>query len=577
MMNRYNDVLFFNLHRRYLDYSPNYGGFLGIYALSAFLNSNGYYAQGFAGQLIEGKSIIDNACQNKQVKIIGLYVDYENVSENIFLSSYITEKYNLPVIVGGPQATALKEDFYKESKCVAVVIGEGELTVQEIVEEILDGEGDITNIAGLRYWYHGKIIETTLRPIINNIDALPMVTPDCYVKPEYGRRELSIMTGRGCPFHCAFCYEGHHTSKVRFRSVKNVLMEVKAYLEEHPKRAVVLFTDDTFTLIPERVKELCEGLQGLQKIHKFSWFAEGHIHTMAMQPEMIEYMGKAGCFRVQLGIEAGSQLVLDKYRKGCTLEEIRQVIIQCREAGISQIFGNLILGGALYSREIYEEYKNFATEIIDISEGRLELGVVCYWPLAETSITNNPAEYGINIVDYDFLTSLGDFPQTETDNIDKWELANMMRELECHVTDSMKNLIRNRRIPRELIMERIKNIHGVYTGMWGTLLMSDEMRDVYAYYNSLCSGECCSLDDVPDNERMNYHPVRLMPFHSTYSEGKILYISVSKLEREIFSYTTGKLSIKQIQLLFSDNITEEKILSLMKYWEDNYLVIFSKF
>ena len=109
---RKNDIVFFNLHRLYINTEVKYGGFLGIYSLSAFLNSNGYRAQGFSGLLNEGKRIIDELCSANKVKAIGLYCDYENITENIFLSSYIKEKYKLPVFVGGPQATALTKDFF---------------------------------------------------------------------------------------------------------------------------------------------------------------------------------------------------------------------------------------------------------------------------------------------------------------------------------------------------------------------------------------------------------------------------------------------------------------------------------
>ena len=108
---RKNDIVFFNLHRRYINSFTKYGGFLGIFSLAAFLNANGYESQSFAGQLVEGKKLLDEICSTKSVSMIGLYCDYENVTENIFLCQYIKKTYNLPVIVGGPQATALDKDF----------------------------------------------------------------------------------------------------------------------------------------------------------------------------------------------------------------------------------------------------------------------------------------------------------------------------------------------------------------------------------------------------------------------------------------------------------------------------------
>ena len=75
--------------------------------------------------------------------MIGLYCDYDNITENIFLSRHVKEKYNLPVIIGGPQATALDENFFVDSKCDAVVRYEGELTVLELMNFFLAFMGNI--------------------------------------------------------------------------------------------------------------------------------------------------------------------------------------------------------------------------------------------------------------------------------------------------------------------------------------------------------------------------------------------------------------------------------------------------
>ena len=145
------DVLFLNLHRRCLNYEARHGGFLGIYYLSAFLRKEGYEAKGFAGTFLEGTRFVDGFCSSGNVSMIGLYCDYDNVNENIFLSHHIKEQYNLPVIVGGPQATALDEKFFTESKCDAVVLGEGELTVHELTRLFLNGSGELAKIHGIAY------------------------------------------------------------------------------------------------------------------------------------------------------------------------------------------------------------------------------------------------------------------------------------------------------------------------------------------------------------------------------------------------------------------------------------------
>lgn len=241
---RENDILFFNLHRCYLAQQVQYGGFLGIFLLAAFINNNGYAAQSYAGGLEAGKRLLDEACQQKKAKMIGLYCDYENVTENIFLSRYIKERYQLPVIVGGPQATALKMPFFAQSLCDAVVRYEGELTVLALMNFFLEDVGKLSEIEGISYLTARCIVTTHDRNLIKNLDALPFIDEECFLETQRKHDVLNLMTGRGCPFHCAFCHEGHHTRKVRFRSVENVLSEIDLFLEDCPAEKIpyILFT-----------------------------------------------------------------------------------------------------------------------------------------------------------------------------------------------------------------------------------------------------------------------------------------------------------------------------------------------
>ena len=247
---RENDIVFFNLHRRYLDRAPDYGGFLGIYILAAFVNENGYRGQAFEGTLKAGLKLVDELCQKKKIHILGLYCDYANVTENQYISQYVKGKYGIPVFVGGPQATSLKADFMCLSKCDVIVRYEGELTVLELMDFFLDGTGTLANILGIAYCMDNKFVVNPNRPEIENLDALPFISDECYLETRKNQYELSIMTGRGCPFHCSFCHEGHHTRKVRFRSIENVLAEIDMFIQSKPPESncYILFTDDTFTL-----------------------------------------------------------------------------------------------------------------------------------------------------------------------------------------------------------------------------------------------------------------------------------------------------------------------------------------
>lgn len=583
-----NDLLIFNLHRKYLNMSLSFGGFSGIYIISAFVSENGFEAQAYAGDLIAGKKLLDEACALNKVKVIGLYCDYENVTENIFLSKYIKEKYHLPVIVGGPQATSLRAEFLQKADCDVIVRYEGELTVLELLQYYIDGYGTLENIKGIAFLKNEKFTVNPEREVIENLDELPFIDKKYSLDHKFRKTEASIMTGRGCPFHCAFCHEGHHTRRVRFRSVANVLKEVDLFLEKMPREGgYLLFTDDTFTLIPQRVKEICEGLKRRKEKYNFNWFCEGHIHTLYLHPEMIRYIAEAGAQRIQLGIEAGTQEMLNYFRKGSTLEEIVDVVQKCKEAGISQIFSNIILGGPFYSRDIYEKDLAFAKRLLEIGQGAVEIGVVSYWPLPETSITNCPHQYGMTIKDYDFYTASSDFPLAETNALNVWEINELVHDMRLEIRNFMLEQLNSNKIPLALIKKWYYFFYHYHTsGMWFDYIAGDKL--LFNYYDCICSGEAEPWDRVK-HDPFDCHPMRVDALcdHCEIENGiiKLYDRYTDSIDRELIRYSVGKLSIKDIVDLLQKNneienckeILYEKVLNFYCDADKNHLVVFSKY
>ena len=570
------DILFLNLHRRYLNVEPNYGGFIGIYILSAFARQEGYEAKGFSGSLEKGLKILDELCAAEKVSMIGLYCDYENVTENIFISRHVKEKYNLPVIVGGPQATALAEDFFIASKCDAVVRYEGEITVLELMNFYLEGVGEIENILGAAYLTENGLKINPERPLIKNLDALPFIDANCYLDEENFYLNFGIMTGRGCPFHCAFCHEGAHTRQVRFRSVENVLAEVDAYLKNFPanEEIYIFFTDDTFTLNTERVKQICMGLAERRKTRSLKFFCEGHIHTLYKNPEMIEYLAKGGCIRMQIGLEAGTEKVLKSYGKNTTPAEIFEVVRRCRDAGIQQIYGNIILGGANFSREIFEADKKFVRQLIQESQGVVEIGAVTFWPLPETKMTRCPENFGIKICDSEFVTSVGDFPQTETAELDRLTIAEMRQELHTSVFSQMAEMLENWQVPTERILSWFpKSRHNNY-GMWYNELRRQEI--LYAYYEILKIGEGFQSAQVENLAAAHPLRVAMLYKHLRKIDESTFEICGEKFfgkELEIILLTTGKLSVAEISSRVKMEIP--KVLQVLSKLERKHFIVYT--
>jgi len=572
------DILFLNLHRRYLNLEVSFGGFLGIYYLSAYLRQNLYAAKGFSGTLKQGKKILDELCAENKISAVGLYCDYDNVTENIFISRYVKENFNLPVIVGGPQATALEENFFVQSKCDAVVVGEGELTVPELVKFFIDGIGDLKNILGINFLTEEGLQKNSARPLIKNLDDLPFINEYCYLEPQNFYRGLNIMTGRGCPFHCAFCHEGTHTKSVRLRSVENVLAEIDAYIENwRGDELYILFTDDTFTLNFERLKKICDGLIERRKHFDFQFFCEGHVHTLYKNPEMIRYLAKAGCERLQLGIEAGTEEVLKAYGKNTTPEEIFEVVRLCRDAGIPQIYGNIILSGANFSREVYEADKKFVRELIFEGQGTVELGIVTFWTLPETKMTTQPEKFGIKICDAEFLTSVGDFPQTETAELDRLTILEMQAKFQNEISAQMISMLKNRQVPTERILSWFpKSKHIQNNGLWFMELMNQKI--LFAYYEMLKLGEGFESKDIKNLSAA--HPLRIVALHEYLKKidknsASICGEKFVGKELEIVTLTTGKLSVAEIAEKVCLPISE--VIKVLDRLEKNFLIVYTEY
>ena len=571
------DILFLNVHRRYLNLLPTHGGFLGIYLLAAFVRQEGYEAKSFSGTLEEGLRHMKKLCAAGEVSMVGLYCDYDNITENIFLSRHVKENYNLPIIVGGPQATALDEKFFRESKCDAVVRYEGELTVLELMNFFLEEVGAFEKIFGISYLRGDELKINPERPPIKNLDALPFIDELCYLKPEEFFHGLSLMTGRGCPFHCAFCHEGAHTRAVRFRSVENVLAEVDARLKNYSKdeEIYLLFTDDTFTLDWARVKKICAGLAERRKSYDLKFFCEGHVHTLYKNPEMISDLVAGGCIRIQLGIEAGTAPVLKAYGKQSTPEEIFEVVRLCRDAGIQQVYGNIILGGANFTREIFEADKKFIHALLEESQGVMEIGVVTFWPLAETKMTRCPEEFGIKICDTEFVISVGDFPQIETPEIDRLTLNEMRQEFTEEISAQIIDMLENWRVPTERVLSWFpKTKRSQYLGMWFDELMRQEI--LFAYYEMLKLGEGFHSSQVENLSAA--HPLRVVQLTKflrriNSSTAEICGEILSGVELEILLLSTGKLSVEEISRRVEEKIS--RVTEVLNRLERRHLLVYS--
>ena len=263
------------------------------------------------------------------------------------------------VLAGGPEAYSLGEEFLRETGCDYVVCGEGESAVLSLLRLIVDGISTQKSITGIKYIdSSGKFRVTQPSPLIHDLDKIPFPS-----------------------------------KTVRLRSIKNVIAEIESVKAENHSLKYVNIYDDTFTLSMERVRDFC----AYMKESGLSWTCEAHVLMLWRNPEMIRVMAESGLIAVQLGIESGSQRVLNAYNKHITPEMIIDVVRECKAAGLHRVEGNYIIGGAFESEDTIRESIAHAKKLITAGRGIAELNTVFFAPYHGTLITQAPELYGMCI------------------------------------------------------------------------------------------------------------------------------------------------------------------------------------
>lgn len=268
------------------------------------------------------------------------------------------------VALGGSHPTTNVEEVLTNENVDFVIRGEGEITTLELVrclEEGANSEVSLKKIDGLSFKdCQGILRHNPPRPLIPQLDLLPHPARQLLMNLEsYPPDQLnSVMTSRGCPFRCTFC-AAHNiwARKVRYRSIDNIIEEIKLLRFRYGIRNIT-FIDDSFTLDRKRTMEFCQRL--LDEGIKITWSCLTRVNSL--DEEVIKFMRKAGCTKVDIGVESGSERVLSFIKKEITLNQVRYTMKLLRRYGIfTSVFFMLGLPGETI--EDIKETQAFMKEI----------------------------------------------------------------------------------------------------------------------------------------------------------------------------------------------------------------------
>ena len=290
-------------------------------------------------------------------------------------------------VLGGIHASALPIKTMKEIKDLDyLVFGEGEKTIVELVEK-RSNKKSIESVRGVLFRKKRKIIKNKPRELIKNLDSIPfpirnLLPMKLYEKQHVSRgfsrkrkKIMEIMTSRGCPNRCIFC-AGHinYGFSVRFRNYKNIIEEINEAIKKF-KITHISIEDDTFTLNKELVKRLCNFF----KKKNLTWNCNARVNTVDY--ELLKKMAKSGCKKIVFGVESGNPEILQKIKKGITVQQVIKSVKEAKKAKIRYVECDFMIGAHI--DETLETVNDTNKLIHTLMPDFLSVSIMCPFPGTE--------------------------------------------------------------------------------------------------------------------------------------------------------------------------------------------------
>ena len=301
--------------------------------------------------------------------VIGGYYQYRKLLK---ISEAINKSRRRPFyVLGGHGPSPEPEYFIKKTGADAIVLGEGEETMVKLAQAVA-AKRPLSTVDGLAYRDGLSVNVNKRRALIKNLDSIPCPSYDLFPmnfyrlfrSPHCVPRDFvaTMVSGRGCPFHCAFCYR--MDEGFRPRSTEGIIEEIKL-LKSRFGITYISFSDELLVSSVKRTTELCEAF--ISERLDIKWECSGRLNYA--NPKMLQLMKRAGCVFINYGIEALDDNVLKEMKKCLTVEQIIKGIEATLKEGISPGF-NVIFGSVGDSRQTLEKGVQFLLKYDDGSQLR---------------------------------------------------------------------------------------------------------------------------------------------------------------------------------------------------------------
>jgi len=304
--------------------------------------------------------------------------------------SRLVKKINKKILVigGGPHCSSFPESSIKEASLDIGVIGEGDFIINEIISR-----KDLPHIKGIAYKKGDQIIINERETFIKDLDSLPLPAYSLYEKEKYilpkaiARRNpvTWVETARGCVFGCIYCNKSCFGQTFRTKSPERIVEEFIRVKKMGFREIHII--DDVFTTNMKRAKKICDLL--IESNVNIGWSPVTGIRVDRVDFELLDKMRQAGCYRVYFGIESGNQEILNKIKKGITLEQVINAVEAAKKAKL-EVAGFFMIGLPGDTVETMQETIKFAKSLdLDLVKASITI------PFPATEMFNELNEKGL--------------------------------------------------------------------------------------------------------------------------------------------------------------------------------------
>ncbi len=296
---------------------------LGLLKVAAIPDREGYEVK-----ILDGNILKMDDLRKKILKCDPEFVGFTSFTGPMLkycleLSKFAKENTNAKVTWGGVHASLLSHQIIQEDSVDIVVLREGDYTLFDIIKN----PHSLDKVKGIMYKENGKIQATEGCGLIKDLDKLPITPWHLIDANKYlaswadAKKTLPLLTSRGCPYHCGFCYNNKFNDrKWRSYSLEKVREEVDLLVSQYPIDGVRVMNDNFIGLDSKKAVEIAEYLNEKDLL----WSCLLRVNQV--NREILQKFRDTDCNYIFYGIESGSPRILKFIKKYITLEQIKKIV-----------------------------------------------------------------------------------------------------------------------------------------------------------------------------------------------------------------------------------------------------------